>query len=298
MPEPDPSPAWLKTGHGRAPRLCWQFAAEAPLAGLDVASETGAAFLADESGGLYRIERSGQLGSVSRGFHDLRRLAWSEAGATGVLLSGDSDVVAVTDRFQSVWTLSVPEPVLDVAIEPHGRYIAVAMANGATLLYDANRRRVASWESARPLRFLRFLQTEATVLGAAEYGLLGAWQVDGTVQWQEKLWSNAGALAASGDGQRIYLAAYSYGLQSYGSGGTSLGSFVIEGNPNLVSVSHDGSRVAVTTLERRLLLLTGGGDLVWHAELPGDPAVLLCEATGDALLCGLTSGHVLRLSWA
>ena len=290
-------PGWLTQGRGRTPGLAWQFASDVPLAGLDIAAESGAVFAANESGRLYRAASHGQPGSLSTGITRLQRLAWSATGETGVVLAEDSRISLLSDRLLPLWQMTLPEPVLDVAIEPRGQYLAAAMTNGRTWILDRNRRRVASCETVRPLRYLQFLTTEPTLLGAGEYGLLCALNLDGTSQWAEKLWSNAGALSASYDGRQIFLAAFSYGLQAYNQTGSSVGSFVVEGNPNLVSVSHNAQRIAVTTLERQLLLLNGDGSLIWQGELPGDPTLLRCDATGDAVVCGLASGEVLRLTW-
>ena len=47
------SPNWLAAGQGDAPSLGWSFTADAPLAGLELARETGETLVADTSGGLY-----------------------------------------------------------------------------------------------------------------------------------------------------------------------------------------------------------------------------------------------------
>lgn len=292
-----PPPAWLASGRGRPPRLAWQFVSEAPLAGIDIAAESGAVFAAEESGRLHRAGVHGQPGSLSSGLPELRRLAWAASGTAGVVLSSDSRLCFLSDRLLPLWQMTLPEPVLDIAVEPGGQYVAAAMTNGRTWILDKNRQRVASCETVRPLRYLQFLATEPTLLGAAEYGLLCALRLDGTSRWAEKLWSNAGAMSATCDGKQIFLAAFSYGLQAFSSSGSSVGAFVVEGNPNLVSVSHNAGRIAVSTLERQLLLLDGDGSLIWQGELPGDPILLKCDATGDAVVCGLASGEVMRLVW-
>ena len=67
-------PAWIQAGSGAPPRLRWSFRTEAELVGLALAREAGVTFAADASGGVYTIDRTGQLLSVSRSFNDVTQI--------------------------------------------------------------------------------------------------------------------------------------------------------------------------------------------------------------------------------
>ena len=106
-------PGWLTQGRGRTPGLAWQFASDVPLAGLDIAAESGAVFAANESGRLYRAAYHGQPGSLSTGITRLRRLAWSATGETGVVLAEDSRISLLSDRLLPLWQMTLPDSCIE-----------------------------------------------------------------------------------------------------------------------------------------------------------------------------------------
>ena len=58
------SPSWLQEGQGIPPTLRWAFSTEAPLVALDMGRESGEVLAADETGGLYRLDRRGDRKST------------------------------------------------------------------------------------------------------------------------------------------------------------------------------------------------------------------------------------------
>ena len=57
-------PEWLTAGQGRTPQPRWSFSTEARLVSIELARETGEVLAADETGGLYLLNRSGQLATL------------------------------------------------------------------------------------------------------------------------------------------------------------------------------------------------------------------------------------------
>ena len=295
MNESDPD--WLSAGQGIRPQRSWSLTTDAPLVSMQLTRETGELLAADSSGGLYLLDRRGQVTSLTRGFQRLHALAWSDTGNCGAAVIGGTKLCRLNRDFKVQWSVEFPETVLAIAIHPFGNYLAVALANGSNRVYDAHKRPVGRFDTIRPLSFLQFLATEPTILGAAEYGLLCCHELDGVEIWSEKLWSSVGDVSVSGDGQTIYLASFTHGIKIFDGDGNHRGSYVVEGTPNRIAASFAPKRLVVTTLERQLYWLDSDGELLWAAHPPDDICCLGCDPLGNGIICGFNSGRLIRLDW-
>jgi len=238
------------------------------------------------------------VGALTRGFHPLTAVAWSDSGNGGAVSIGDSKLCRLTNRLEVAWSVELPDVILALAVDPFGEYVAAGLANGSNYVFDSHKQRVSTFETVRPLSFLRFLVTEATILGAAEYGHLCCHQLTGEQIWNEKLWSNVGDMAVSGDGETILLAGFSHGIQLFDGEGANRGSFVVEGTPNHVSMSFARNRFVASTLERHLYWLDSDGEMVWATSLPEDVCQVHCDPLANWIVFGLASGRLIRLDWA
>ena len=291
------SPNWLATGEGDGPSLGWSFTADAPLVGLELARETGETLVADESGRLYRLDRSGRVTSLTRAFQSLGALAWSDAGQHGVAVVDNSRLNWLDRKLTVRWSIDLREPILAVAIDSHGHYVAAALVNGETIVFNARKKQVGEYETIRPLGFLQFVTTEPAILGAAEYGLLCCHQLDGVELWNERMWSNVGDLSVTGNGQTIFLARFNQGIQLLDRDGENRGSYLVRGTPNHVSTSFMSRRLGVSTMEREFYWLDAEGELLWAANLPDDVSRLQTGPLGRSILCGFQSGRIDRLEF-
>ena len=288
---------WLHAGKGISPSLRWSFGTDAPLVCFQTARETGDIFAADSSGGIYRLDRLGRIKSLTRGLKDIRALAWSDTGQFGIVQVGESSLCQFNQKMEVEWTLDQEDPILSVAVSPFGRHVALGLANGKTVILNSRKRHVADFETIRPLRFLQFLVTEPTIIGAAEYGLLCSYDVDGKQLFSEKIWGNIGDLSASGDGNTIMLAAFNLGIQAYDGGGANRASYIVEGTAKNVSTSFTGDRVVVATLERHLYWTDSDGELLWATRTEEEIHGVICDPLGEWIVCGFESGRLIRLDW-
>jgi hypothetical protein len=277
--------------------LRWSFQTDAPLVCLAFSRESGEFFAADSAGGLCRLDRWGKVVSLTRGLRDVRSVAWGDTGAAGVILSGAATLLRFGPKMEIEWTLDLPVEALDVAIDPYGNYMAVCLKDGYTLVYDCTKRRVAEYGTLRPVRYLRFLVTEAALVGVAEYGYMCRHDLKGRETWTEKTFCNVGDVSVSGDGQSILLAGYTHGIQSFDGEGISRASYMVEGTANHVSSSFTADRVAVSTLERHLYWLDSDGELLWASQADDEICRVVCDPFGEWILCGFTNGRLLRLDW-
>src|SRR5262249_59774135 len=66
---------------------------------------------------------------------------------------------------------AVFEP-LTLAVDPHGRYVAIASKGSLTQLYTRFGRQAGRFTTPQPLAHLVFIPTQPMILGAAVYGTI------------------------------------------------------------------------------------------------------------------------------
>jgi hypothetical protein len=292
------TPDWLKSGRGARPAQRWGFTTDAPLTDVQLSRESGTLAAADESGGLYRLDRTGKITALTRTAHQIRLLSVADAGGSGVALLNDDTIAWFDAHLKFLWTKELPDEVVGLAMTAHGTHVIACLANGQNLVYDADKRKVTSFDSLRPLRFIRWLTTKPAFIAAADYGFFARYSWEGDAEWNERLWSSVSDLTVTGDGQMIILAGLAHGLQVYDADGDAKGSFVLEGTAHLVSMTYTRKRIAAATLERHLLFLDADGDVKWAVETPDDVTRLHTSALGDFVIVGFANGRIVRLDMA
>lgn len=293
----EPSDSWLEAGVGVPPKTLWSFSAESRLSHLDLSWEADEVLVADEAGGLSLIDATGRLRHVSRGLMKVDRVAFAESG-NNLAVAYDEKKIALIDRSLAVvWSLNLYDKIVGLALDPFGKHLAVALANRDVRIYTATRREIAEFEAVRPLRFLQFAATEPLLIGAAEDGLLAAYDHEGRPKWDVRLFASCGDLTSSGDGATILLAGFAHGIQRFDRSGTNRGAFVVEGTPARIATCYDGSRIVAATVERQIYFLDRSGELRWAAEAPEDVAAVRCDAAGRSIVLGFASGRVTRCGW-
>lgn len=288
---------WLINGTGQTPELSWAFSTDAPLACMEFARESGEVLAADKSGGIYLLDRNGRIAAVTRGQTPIRGLAWSDNGSGGVALIGNSRLHWFSRQLEFRSQYQLPETANAVSIDSHGDYVACSLVTGSTLIFDGPRRPIQRFESQRPFVKLQFLAERAGLVGVADYGLLSSRTFQGGVRWEEKLWSNAGDIATTGNGDMVLVACFAHGIVRYDDDGDHVGSYQVEGTAARVSCSYLPYRIAVATLERKLFWLNTDGKMLWSADAPEDLTRIACDPLGKGLVCGFESGRIVRLDW-
>ncbi len=71
------------------------------------------------------------------------------------------------------------------------------------MVLNERKRKIARFETVRPLHFIEFCGTEPVLFGSAENGLLCCHNLAGAQLWQERV---VGAMSVTGAGDIIYLA--------------------------------------------------------------------------------------------
>jgi hypothetical protein len=288
---------WLEGGRGLPPEWTWSFTADAPLVGLELARETGETVVADAAGSVYLLDRRGRIVTLSRGLHTLSGIAWCDAGMTGAVIVGDSNLTVLNRQLRVVGTSDLRDPILTVAVDPFGRHFAVSLQTGETRILNAGRKTIARFTTTRPLSYTRFVTTETDLISAADNGLICRHHLDGSPVWGEPWWSNIGDLCISGDGRTIFLAGLNLGIQRFDEGGNSQGTYVLEGTPNRIAASFALKRLVASTVEKGLYWLDSDGEILWATTTPEEICSLRCDPLGTGIVCGFETGRVVRLDW-
>lgn len=288
---------WIINGTGQTPQVSWAFATDASLAHMEFARESGEVLAADSSGGIYLLDRNGQIVSVTRGQTPIRGIAWSDNGSGGVALIGNSRLHWFSRQLEFRSQYDLDETALSVSIDSHGEYVAVSLSTGMNYVFDGPRKPIMKFNSQRPFVRLCFVTENPGLIGVADYGLLSSRTFAGGIRWEEKLWSNAGDIAISGTGDMILIACFSHGIVRYDADGNQSGSYQVEGTPSRVSCSYLPYRIAVATIERSVYWMNADGKMLWAAEAPEDITRIACDPLGKGLVVGFESGRIVKLDW-
>src|SRR5918997_827764 len=123
-----------------APSPSWTVLTDAPLRGLGLAREAGTILVWDEADGLYLLDTRGRLRSVSRTQGRVLAGAISDDGSLVALLGEGSRLWLLGPDFQMSVDRQGPPEASSLAVDPHGRYVAVASKLGLTQLYNRHGR--------------------------------------------------------------------------------------------------------------------------------------------------------------
>ena len=287
---------WLvTTGRGNRPTLRWSFSVDAPLSDIRMCRESGEVIASDISGGLYFLDRRGQIRALTRTRRSVQRLAWSDTGSAGAAVL-DENLVGWFDRqLQLQWTRDLPDEILSIAVAPHGTHVAVGQADGVNMVFSDSNKKVSRFETVRPLRHLQFLAGNTDLLVASEYGLTGRYGLSGLPVWTSKLWSTVGDITATGDGRSLFLAGFAQGIQAFdGQTGNTRGTFVCDGTVGLVACGFAKRNIVAYTLERTLFGVDDAGNPQWNVSVPEDIQRIILSPLADFLIVGFESGRIMR----
>lgn len=287
---------WLMTtGRGDRPTLRWSFTVDAPITDFRLARETGDIVAADVSGGLYLIDRRGQVRALTRTRHSIKRLAWADDGSGGAAIVDGRYLGWFDKHLQFQWMRDLPDEALAIGVDPYGCHVCVGLANGENVIYTRGNKKVSRFESVRPLKHIQFLTNKPELLVASEYGFIGRFALNGQMIWTEKLWSTVGDLTATGDGKSFFLAGFAQGVQAFdGQTGNTRGTFVCDGTVGLVSCGYVKRTIVGYTLEGTLFSVDDSGNPKWNVTVPEDVLRVTLSPLCDFLICGLNSGRILR----
>ncbi len=286
------------------PATAWTVVTDAPLKGLALAREAGAVFAWDEADQLYRIDASGQFQSVARAPGKIVAAAISDDGSLVAVLGEGARLWLLDGDFELAYERPTISDPLALAIDPHGRYVAVSSRINLVQFYTRHAKAAGKFETKQPMSSLVFVPDKPFLLGIGAYGSIAGvalmprgttGTLDGGTVWYEALMSAVGRLATTGDGAMILIACYTHGVQRFDLDGHAEGAYHLGGSAGHAVPDFAGRTIAVSTLEGDLAILSGAGNVRWRTTLNRPAMALETDALGRYVIYGQATGEIVRL---
>jgi hypothetical protein len=273
----------------------WSLATGAPPVGVALAREGGRLLAWDENHWLYLLNGRGERQGQARPLGALTAAALSDDGSALAVAGARGEVCRLAPDLTPRWQRALRHPAVAVAFDPFGHRLAVSDARGGLFLLDRDGHTLWEAQHPRPLHHLAFVPEAPFLLGAADFGLVVCMDMIGRAVWRDGLAVHCGALATSGDGERVVLACFSDGLRRYARAGGPQGHVTTAEPCRLAALSFDGRLALVAGRANRLLLLDSGGKALGIDLLERPATALALAALGERAVVALTDGGVVAL---
>ncbi len=270
----------------------WTRSVQAPARGVALARERSWILAWDQTHWLYLFDHCGHRQAQIRPPSDVVHACSADDGSAYVAIGAGGEIWWLTPDLTIRWQLNLTPPLVAVALDPFGQYLAVSDQRGVVHLFTCLGQMVATVQSPRPIHHLAFVPTAPLIAASADFGLVGAFDLTGQWHWRDAVVVNVGGLATSGGASQILLACFSHGLQGYGKGGENLGRIPVDVPCRLVSATFDGQRLLVADMGSQLILCDRAGHKLAGFSCPAPVAALALSALGDHTVVGLTDGSV------
>jgi hypothetical protein len=292
-----PSSSVLSPAAGRqAFQPLWTRDLGVRLRGLALAREKGRVLVWDEKDRVHLFDQAGIP----------QAQAQMPGHVAAACSADDGSCYAAVGQRGEVWWLApdltvrrqqeLPQRAFAAALDPFGQYLAVTDARANLYVFDVRGRAVCDVQTPRPLHHVAFVPTAPYLLGAADYGLVASFNLEGECVWRDGLVAHTGALTVGGDGQEIMLACFTEGLQRYDLRGQDRGRLPTGEACRLASLSFTGRQILVAGLSRHLRLLDRKGCELCDHRLEAPAVALALDALGSGAAVALANGHVIGLT--
>jgi hypothetical protein len=176
----------------------------------------------------------------------------------------------------------------------------VADSGGELRIFNATGKMVCCTPTPRPLFHLAFIPEQPLLVGCADFGFIGCFDLTGGCVWRDGLVSHIGGLAVNGEGSRIVLACFSDGLRCYGLDGKQKAPVPSEEPCRLVAMSYDGRRMMICGRGPTIWLLDSDGSNRHTHELDAVPTAVAMTPLADTFLAALGDERLIaaQIKWA
>jgi hypothetical protein len=275
----------------------WSLIGAGPARGLVLAREAGLAFTWDSGRSIGRIGPDGGYETSGNLPAPPTALSCSEDGKVIVAGGGRGQVWLLGPDLNARVETSLPGRIVSLALDPFGRYLAVAdAAGGLHFLTLPEFRTVWKTTTARPLHHLAFIPEQPWLVGTADHGLVCAFDRKGESLWRDGLVSHVGSLSAGGDGATIVLACFSEGLICYSGNRGRLDRSPWPSPARLGVLSYTGEVVLIADLQGTVSLRDRDNRALDEWQPPAPLTALALSALGEHALAALADGQVVCLS--
>jgi hypothetical protein len=273
-------------------RLGWTQRTEARVLGLCLAREAGLLFAWDASRRLYLWNVTGALVARQSLHFQPGAACISDDGSRVVVVGESGELWWLDHELRLKLDLRIPAGGQVAALDTLGHYLAVSDRERHTRLYHRGGKELALIETPRPLVFLQFLATQPRLLGAADFGFVGAFDPTGHAVWRAAPLFRVGSLCTDGQGSCLLLASYSSGVERYDAGGQHLPHLATPQPCRLARTDFAMSCILIATESSTLALLKPDGAVVKTVPIPGNATGLVLGALGEYGAFALADGTV------
>jgi hypothetical protein len=266
-----------------------------PLLGLAAAGESGHLFTWAEPPQI-TLWRAGEIVQQRSAALALRAGACAADGKTYALASATGRLWLLGEDLRTRWESQLPGGAVALALDPLGELLAASDDKGGLHLLQA-RTGKGIWraESPRPLRHLAFVPEAPLLIGAADTGVVLAFDPRGKCLWRQGVAANLGSLAVSGDGKLIALAGYGEGPCCFDPTGHRQAHLRKLGACRRLALSFDGRMVVTEDLDGVLHLATSGCVKLEAYTPQGRVLDLALSPLGDTLAVAFQSGGLVEM---
>jgi hypothetical protein len=270
----------------------WSLPPFAPLRGMCIVRERNYVLVWDENDSLHLFNAQGELQSWAKIQGELVAAAASDSGKRYVALTKDGNLHSLGPDLAVERVTPFCAGVQALVLDPHGDYIAFALADAQVGIADIYGRKLWREETPRPLLHLAFMPALPFLVGASSFGIITCFDFAGRCVWQKGLVSHIGTLAVRGANGMSLLACFSEGIQSYSFAGKDLGRARLPEPCRLLAVAYADDLVLATGLSRQVALADSRGHVFAVAPLEKPPAFLGLAAAGGQAFVAFQDGGV------
>jgi hypothetical protein len=216
---------------------------------------------------------------------------------SAVAVAGDESVAWLRPDLSPRWRKPLTAKPTAIALDSHGRCLAIAESSNKLHLFDKSGRPIGSpLVTPRPLYHLHFLATEPLLIGAADFGLLIALDLR-TMRWtwQDSPVIHLGDLTGSADGLIIAAGCFSEGIRRYDSMGKPSANLATPEPCRYVGVSNGGRHFLIGTIMSSLVAIDETGRVCFEQRFDQPVAGVALSPLGDTGIVALADGRVLGL---
>jgi WD40 repeat protein len=270
----------------------WTHALASSPRGLALAREKGWVLAWDTQDWLYLLNQAGERQAQIHAPGKLATAACADDGSAYVAAGARGEVWWLAPDLHSRWERSVSHPVIALALDPFGQYLAVADADSNLSVFDCQGKLSARVQSPRSLHHLEFVPTAPFLLTASDYGLAACFDLKGKLIWRDGLVAHIGSLAVSGSGESVILACFTEGLQRYSLGGENLGRQSQTEPCRLAALTFDGCHLLVAGMGAGLQWLDAQYRILSTYTLDQPVVAMRLAPLGDRAVIAVNNGFL------
>ncbi len=287
-----------------SPTTSWTVLTDAPLRGFSLAREEGLILAWDEADQLYLFDLSGNRVASSRAPGKVVNAVASDTGSLYVVLGENGMLWLLGQGLEPIAERPTGIDASALAVDPHGRYVAIASKVGSHALFTRYGKPAGQFESRQPVGHLAFVADAPLLIAASNFGAIMGFELVPSggpsklrldLLWQQNLLSNVGRLALTGDGRMILASCHTFGVHRFDLEGNIEGAYHPGGSATHAVPDFVGRNIAVATIEGELSLLNSTGNVRWQTGLPRPIVALQVDALGRFVIHGMNSGEITRL---